>query len=510
LHSLRSVSKTCESSSKWTVSARADLAAAYAGCLLFDTTTKLLSDDASAVGDTWEDLLLHTVNRGISITMMVADFDVIVGPDLHEMAWRTIKSLKDINEKSRPDAAKITVRPVLHPAKAGIFPRLMLGIITRKRLHDLVADISSSTDPEDRLDHMPGLKDMVYFKNGKVRVRWSALPCPRPVTLHHKLAVFDREIIYIGGLDLNERRLDDANHDIAAQDSWHDVQVVSHNRQVAEDACAYLNALPDLIDRSQTMPEPSGPLRVTLSRRRASNIWRLAPEKMFTGLLEAHLEQIGRAKEFIYLESQFFRDRRISKALKKAAEKNQNLQLIVLLPAAPEEALVEKHPGIETRFGEYLQSRALRRVRRAFGNRFLAVSPVQTRKPDDRDIDLERATLEGAPIIYVHSKLAIFDNRVAIVSSANLNGRSMKWDAEAGVILEDQSQVEMLTDRIFTGWLGEERECSPQKSFSCWTSRALQNAQRRPEDRDGFIVQYDLKAAAVAGVPVPGVPEELV
>ena len=480
------------------------------GFRIFDTRTHLVSEQARALGETWGDLLLHTANRGVRITLMISDFDVIVGPDLHEGAWRTVEAIRVLNERSAPEAAKILVNPVLHPAKAGIVPQMLLALTTRKKLQGIAKDINNSADPKDRFDHMPGLKDMAYFEDGKVRVNRTALPRPRPVTLHHKMAIFDGEITYIGGLDLNERRFDDMEHDTAAQESWHDVQMVYHDAQVAQDARDYLDALPDVIDRRATFAEPSGTLRVTLSRKRASNIWRLAPEKLFTGLLEAHLSEIARATQFIYLETQYFRDRRIAKALSAAGKRNKDLKLIVLLPAAPEEALEDKSPGIETRFGEYLQARALRHVRRAFGERFLAVSAVQQRKPDTRDVDLDRATLEGAPLIYVHSKLAIFDDRCAIVSSANLNGRSMKWDSEAGLVLQDHAQVEMLKDKVFEGWLGEDRECGPDTAFSCWVSRALHNAQQQPKDRTGFIVPYDLKAATVAGMPVPGAPEELV
>ncbi len=44
----------------------------------------------------------------------------------------------------------------------------------------------------------------------------------------------------------------------------------------------------------------------------------------------------------------------------------------------------------------------------------------------------DRDRLGGAPMIYVHAKVSIFDRSAAIVSSANLNGRSLRWDTEAG------------------------------------------------------------------------------
>jgi len=480
------------------------------GFRIFDPETRLVSEKARAVGSIWADLLVHTLNRGVPVTLILSDFDPIVGHTLHEMAWRSVEALEALNDRTKPDAAQITVNCFQHPAEGGFASRLIFALKTRKKLREIAREITESDHPEERLHYAPGLSDLLFIKGGKVRMRKTALPAPRPVTLHHKMAIFDDEITYIGGLDLNDRRYDDLEHDRGAQETWHDVQMVSHDPQVAMAAQEYLRTLPDVTHRKAPPARHASPLRVTLSRKRASNFWHLAPERVLTQLLDEYLKQIARARTFIYIETQYFRDRRISKALARAAQRNAGLRLIVLLPAAPEEALIDESPGIDTKFGEYLQARALRRVRRAFGNRFLAVSPIQPRRPDARDASHDRATLEGSPVVYVHSKLAIFDDHAAIISSANINGRSMKWDAEAGVVLDTPEEVRFLTSRVFEIWLGEDKDCTPQTAFTCWVNRALRNAGRAPEDREGFIVPYDLKAATLAGVPVPGAPEELV
>ena len=49
--------------------------------------------------------------------------------------------------------------------------------------------------------------------------------------------------------------------------------------------------------------------------------------------------------------------------------------------------------------------------------------------------------------------VSIFDGAAAIVSSANLNGRSLRWDTEAGVLLTDPDTVASLRQRLMAHWL---------------------------------------------------------
>jgi phospholipase D1/2 len=480
------------------------------GFRLFDPRTQLQSDAARAVGDTWLDLFLHTLNRGVSIDLILSDFDPVMAHEMHEQAWHFVAMLTALNELSLTGAARMTARCILHPAKGGIVPRLMFAARTRKELQRVVRDLNESPDPERRLRFAPGLHGLLEYQEGRVRAIPRAVPLLYPITLHHKMAVFDRSTTYIGGLDLNERRVDDAAHDLPAQETWHDTQLVSQDPALAKDACAFLKALPDVIDRKGSLPHPTSAFRTTLSRRRARDAFSLAPENVSDSLLDEHLKQIGQAREFIYLETQYFRDRRTVAALVAAGKRSKELRLVVLVPAAPESVAFSDAPGLDARFGEYLQGRGMRRLNACFGDRFLAVSPVQPRKPDARDATSERATLAGAPIVYVHSKVSIFDGTAAIVSSANLNGRSMKWDAEAGLVISQAAQVQALSNKIFRHWLAQEGDIAPTQAFDLWKQRALANASLPPQERQGFVVPYDMKPNRRGGTALPGAPEEMV
>ena len=481
------------------------------GFRIFDMRTKLRSDEGRQIGKTWVDLFVHTLNRGVPVDLTLSDFDPVMAPDMHAQAWRLTAISYAINELTAPGAATMSVRCLLHPCQGGLLPRLFFAPKTRKQISATAREL---TDKPYRLRFLPGLRDMLrQHADGRVTMVPNALPRLYPVSLHHKMAVFDDDVTYIGGLDLNERRYDGPDHDRPAQRTWHDVQLVVTDKDLAENATEFLETLPDVVTGDRPATRSDTAFRQTLSRKRRNNLATLSPHTVAQSLLDEHVRQIDRAETLIYIETQFFRDRRIAAALVRAAKRAPDLRLIMLLPAAPEEAAFHSRPGLDARFGEFLQLRCFRQVRRAFGNRFIAVSPVQPRRPDERDKDTERATLHDAPIVYVHAKVLIVDGKSAIVSSANLNGRSMKWDAETGVLLDRPDRVLALQEKLFETWLTEDApaECHEiATAFDGWRDLAFRNLDLPPEDRTGFIVPYAPRAGAKIATPVPGAPEEIV
>ncbi|MFN3722159.1 MAG: phospholipase D-like domain-containing protein [Paracoccaceae bacterium] len=483
-----------------------------ASFLVFDPETRLRSAEALAIGPRWLDLIVHCLRRGVSITITLSDFDPIARAAMHRGTWRSVRLLQAAAELAGPDAAPIRATVERHPAQTGSVVRLLISPVimlkvwrTSRWLNRLTPDLRAAA-----LRDMPEVAAlMVRRDTGQVRPRLWPLPRLFPGTHHQKIAVFDRKVLYVGGLDLNERRYDDQDHARPSEQTWHDVQVLKEG-PVAADAARHLETF-RAVTAGQMPPIDTGKLLVTLSKQRRTPLIRFGPKPVVQSIFKAHCDAIARAKGLVYLETQFFRDRAIAQALCRAARANPDLGLIVMLPGAPEELAFDGRDGLESQLGEFHQVRCLRQLKRAYGKRLFIGSAAQPRRGTSQEKH-GRDLLAKAPLIYIHAKVSIFDQE-AIVSSANLNGRSMRWDTEAGVRLEDPDHVTDLRHRCMAHWLPDGVDASffnAGTAVAAWRGLALSNAARKPEDRQGFVLPYDLRAAEKFGTAVPFVPAELV
>lgn len=477
-----------------------------AGFRIFDPKTKLRSVEGQQIGECWADLITDTLNRGVRISLILSDFDPVIRPDLHKDAWESVEGLQAAADASdNPDL--LHVHASLHPARVGILPRLLLWPRLLKQMRTGLADINtkSRAEKEEYLARTPKLRPLVKWRGDKIVPR---LPPPPliPVTHHQKLAVFDNSRLYIGGLDLNDRRYDTPEHQRDADKTWHDIQVLTEGPAVQE-ARRHLQGFEALTEGQK--PTPNHHLLRTISAKRRVSLPYLSPKAMVNELAQTHNKSIARAEKLIYLETQFFRDSSLAEQLAKRARDIPDLSLILILPAAPEGAAFEDSPGSDVAYGEHLQVKALKIVQDAFAERLFVGSPAQTRAvtPDGR------ATHYGAPIIYLHAKIAIFDDTSALVSSANLNGRSLSWDTEAGISIDAPQEVTELKQRCFTHWLGADADPAFFDSVSAraaWAARAASNASLQPDQREGFLLPYSVAPAEDLARNLPGVPDEMV
>lgn len=481
----------------------------WASFRIFDLDTRLRSDEGRAIGRTWLDLVAHRLRAGVAIHFALTDFDPHLAVPLHFGTWRSVRQFAAAREIA--GACRLDMRPMMHPSRAGLGPRAVFWPLVLRKLRSALKKLDGKPGMRAHvIETAAGLKTRVRLGEDQ-RLRVAAMPMPEifPAIYHQKLAVFDRRTLFIGGLDVDERRYDDPEHRRPAAATWHDVSVVTEGPCVAE-AQAHLEA--------QMEGRPPAPAKQRLSDNPAfvrtvagdaRDFLRLSPRPLIQEIEAAHFELFAQAEHLIYVETQFFRHRPFARALARAARERPNLQLIMMLPAAPENVAFEHARGADARFGEYLQAYCVRKVRRAFGPRAFVGMPL---RPVEHHTE-ERDTTLGSDIIYIHSKIAIADDARAIVSSANLNGRSMRWDTEAGVVVSDTPTVSFLRRRLFEHWLPGN---APEPFFGLrtaeqrWSELARTNASLAPGKRQGFIAPYDVRAAEEFGRNVPLMPEELV
>lgn len=480
---------------------------------IFDLRTHLHSDEARRIGETWFDLFAHCLDRGVSIRLVITDFDPVAAPELHRKTCRTRRQVCAVRELAQP-GCQLEFIASLHDAKVGPLPCFFFRPLVNRKLRELRESWAALAEG-DRLPflaELPRLEGIVEPCNETGTLKtYPGRVTLFPATHHQKVAVFDDRLLSIGGLDVNDRRYDTKRHDRPSARTWHDVQVFCTGPVVAA-ARAHLDSFLDGTAGKARPPEVNPALLRTLSRPRLRNFARVAPITVCDELRQQHFNNAEQAETLIYLETQFLRHIPLARALARRARACPSLKLILILPAAPEDVAFDPHYGLDARYGEHLQLRCLTMLHRAFGpDRFLVTSPVQPRyrKSDGRD------TLHDAPLIYVHSKVSIFDDKSAILSSANLNGRSLCWDTEAGVHITRPEQVETLRQRCMGHWLPKHLEkrdayLAPETAFDHWRRLIDDNSTLPPHARSGFLVRYDSDAAREAAQPLPGFSEEIV
>lgn len=258
---------------------------------------------------------------------------------------------------------------------------------------------------------------------------------------------------------------------------------------------------------SPSAAEPSGFLR-TLSRR-SSSLFALGPKPDIVEIEAALLAEIEQANKLIYLETQFLRSPTIANALAEAARREPGLEVVVLLPAAPDDIAFEGNRDADARHGEWLQWRAIRTIDAAFGDRAGIFSLARpTAAPERETQEAPRSRLAGAPIVYVHAKVAIFDGATAIVGSANLNGRSLRWDTEAALLWRDADGVSTFQNRLWRTHMGDDAPPA-EAGLSGWRALADANVQRVPAARAGFVLPYDKAAARAFARRRPWMPTNM-
>ncbi|WP_372364505.1 phospholipase D-like domain-containing protein [Candidatus Uabimicrobium sp. HlEnr_7] len=181
----------------------------------------------------------------------------------------------------------------------------------------------------------------------------------------------------------------------------------------------------------------------------------LQDDTVVTTYRDAYIDYIAKAQRSIYIENQYFIKSEsephgvvvaVVERIKKAMQQNQKFEVIILLPAIP-----GFHPEEMIARGIYdLQLKV-----RAFVYKELEEVAQQYGK-DVHDYvgfftlaNKEQGTNKLAQI-YVHSKLMIVDEQIAILGSANINKRSFTgtWDTEIGIVVEDQIAVSNFRRRL--------------------------------------------------------------
>jgi len=264
---------------------------------------------------------------------------------------------------------------------------------------------------------------------------------------HQKIVVIDDCLAFAGGIDVTADRWDTSEHldshphrhrptSRRATGPWHDVTSI-----VSGPAARALGDLArerwesgtgrrlEPVDGA-TPPWPDGvePLLTDV----AIGISRTRPEHGGTELVHEiellWLAAIAAARTTVYIESQYFANRRIAEAIAERLGEEDGPEFVVVNPESADGWLEEKAMGTA-------RARLLDVVRRAdVHDRFRLYVPVT----------------DGGQPVYVHAKVLVLDDRLLRIGSSNLNNRSMGLDTECDVTLEVREDDPRRTELVET------------------------------------------------------------
>lgn len=250
---------------------------------------------------------------------------------------------------------------------------------------------------------------------------------------HQKIAVIDDKFAVCGGIDMTTDRWDTREHvhnDPRRKrpagrhyDPWHDATMLLEG-DIAQALSAlgiarWAAAGGKELALCEPQEETAWPESITaefrdvelgIARTRAKH----GDCVQISEIEQLFLEQIKRAKKFIYAETQYFASRRIAEAICERLAEPDPPEFVIVNP-------LHADGWLEQIAMDSARS-ALREVVEAVDHagRFRIFTPY---------------TSGGTPI-YVHAKVTIIDDEVLRVGSANMNNRSMGLDSECDVFID--------------------------------------------------------------------------
>ena len=284
---------------------------------------------------------------------------------------------------------------------------------------------------------------------------------------HQKLVVIryrghpERDIAYVGGIDLCHSRRDDAEHrgdpqafemapEYGDTPPWHDAmaaitgpavydvetvfrerwedptRLTRHPVYWTQDKLLRMDMSPDpLPEQSPPPPSPEGATHVVQLLRTYPNLRRGRDYPFARGgersVARGYSKAVTRARKLIYIEDQYLWGQHVGDVFTEALHEHDDLHVIAVVP------LFTDQDGFMARTPQVLgRARAMRQMTDAAPDR-VAVYGIENH--------------QGTPV-YVHAKVCLIDDVWATVGSDNFNRRSWTHDSELSAVVVDPSAAD--------------------------------------------------------------------
>ncbi|MGE4432047.1 MAG: phospholipase D-like domain-containing protein [Sphingobium sp.] len=255
---------------------------------------------------------------------------------------------------------------------------------------------------------------------------------PPGASHHQKIVVIDDCFAFCGGIDMTGDRWDRRDHSDddpervhpngTAYSPWHDATTAlqgpvaaalgNHARDRWRRAGG--DKLPAIRGKHDCWPDELPVQFAGVEVGIARTAPKMDDQRAVTEIERLYLDQIARAKRFLYAESQYFASRRIAEAIARRLDEADGPEIIIINPEAAE-------GWLEPIAMDSARARLVEALRRRDVHGRLRIYHPYTR---DRQP------------IYVHAKILIIDDIILRVGSSNMNNRSMRLDTECDVAID--------------------------------------------------------------------------
>jgi len=492
----------------------------YISFWIFNPKTPVSSKKVRSEGiKNWASLLRIKAANSVRVHVYLNDFDPIFQNNLHQYAWRSYRTLLKEAKSLAPDQRENFQVISLHndaTVKTGIQDKLEGSLV--RIIENLNKTLKKNSKTAlYQYSNMPGLWSLIYYsrkKNNFSLTKHDSLTA-YPAAHHQKFCVIDDSFVICGGLDVNKGRMDTPKHNSRVT-SWHDINCMMRGEIAADVARNFVGIwnrglprfksfLSAVNQQNKIVSLPLskvGPLKFSFPQKigtkgkaiiqlhrtlSVEGVWTV-PSNVRDDIAKAYENAIEQANKFIYIENQYVRSERLTQWIIKKYNEKHNLQVIIVLPVAPEEVAQKGGTDEITMHGLYLQHKILTELKLKLGKNIGLYSMIKRSAAEKA----HPTNMFGSYQIYVHSKTMIVDDKYVIIGSANTNERSFQVDTELNVGVYDPEKVKRFRLRLWFELLGTPIDKWKSDEFvRNWEAHALANTKRSPNTRKGFIVPHD-------------------
>jgi phosphatidylserine/phosphatidylglycerophosphate/cardiolipin synthase-like enzyme len=388
---------------------------------------------------TWGDLFVSKAQQGVKIRILLTGIPE-PGP-----GWKS--DLGDLNSLigRLPSAARDNLKYLvsMHPARLNFEIQLGFDMKAKKPFLKAVKTVATGGEPHDVGTHHQ--KFMVVRKSGTT-------------------------IAFCGGLDISPQRTPEG---WGPNFIWHDTHAMLEGRIARDLEREFVLRWNREKDKAKASSQPAGkpmdPLPLALFDKkdeapdkntqklqllRTVSVGASSADIRRDDVWQAYFRLIASAKNFLFIENQYFHEPALAKAILKQTENEPGLIVMVVISKVTDDP-----DDPFTRHGKAQQNES-----------FAVLSGIT---PKDR---VRVYSLEGR---LVHSKVIMVDDRALSMGSTNADPRDFFMDTQLNVVLDDPRAVSQFRHKLWAHDLGLSAEAVKRwkvsEFFARWDNVAKEN-----------------------------------